>query len=290
MPFDTSLPRRLRGVGPACALGLALAGGPAAAAQAAGPASAPHAYQPHLRPVARIAATRMRIDTPAGSAQFPLYLSRDWSQPLPGVTRAVIVIHGKLRNADRYFRLAEAARAAAREQGAAAADQAGTLLVAPQFLATLDLAGRDAPAALLRWDANGWMAGDDAVSPVPLSSYAVLDAIVARLADRRRFPNLKTVVLAGHSGGGQVVQRYAVAARETGRCPARASRCATWCRARRRMRISTPSAPARTASRPRSTPPPAPASTTGNTAWPNARRIWPTARPRSSRPPTRRAA
>ncbi|WP_257813646.1 alpha/beta hydrolase [Burkholderia glumae] len=216
MPFDTSLPRRLRGVGPACALGLALAGGPAAAAQAAGPASAPHAYQPHLRPVARIAATRMRIDTPAGSAQFPLYLSRDWSQPLPGVTRAVIVIHGKLRNADRYFRLAEAARAAAREHGAAAADQAGTLLVAPQFLATLDLAGRDAPAALLRWDANGWMAGDDAVSPVPLSSYAVLDAIVARLADRRRFPNLKTVVLAGHSGGGQVVQRYAVAARETG--------------------------------------------------------------------------
>ncbi|WP_246794270.1 alpha/beta hydrolase [Burkholderia perseverans] len=221
MPFESSFPRRLRGAGAACALALALAGGPAAeaaqgtdAASAAG-ASAPHVYNPHLRPVARIAATRMRIDTPAGAAQFPLYLSRDWDQPAPDVTRAVIVIHGKLRNADRYFKSAQAARAAAREQGAVAADEAGTLLIAPQFLATLDLAGRDESAALLRWDANGWMAGDDAVGPVPVSSYAVLDAIVARLADRQRFPNLKTVVFAGHSGGGQVVQRYAVAARET---------------------------------------------------------------------------
>jgi hypothetical protein len=30
------------------------------------------------------------------------------------------------------------------------------------------------------------------------------------LADRSLFPNLKAVVLAGHSGGGQLVQRYAV--------------------------------------------------------------------------------
>ena len=40
-----------------------------------------------------------------------------------------------------------------------------------------------------------------------------MDAILARLADRRLFPNLKQVVVAGHSGGGQVVQRYAIAGR-----------------------------------------------------------------------------
>jgi hypothetical protein len=175
-----------------------------------------HVYNPHLRPVSHIADTRMRIDTPAGVAEMPLYLSRDWNQPLPGVVRAVIVIHGKLRNADRYFHSAEKGRDAAHEQGATAADANGTLLIAPQFLATLDFGGRREPADLLRWDANGWMAGDDAVAPVPLSSYAVLDAIVGRLADRKRFPDLREVVIAGHSGGGQVVQRYAVAARDTG--------------------------------------------------------------------------
>ncbi|MBN3727171.1 alpha/beta hydrolase [Burkholderia sp. Ac-20379] len=191
--------------------GAALAASAADAATAA--PAAPHVYNAHLRPVARIASTRMAIDTPAGPAQFPLYLSRDWNQPQPGVTRAVIVIHGKLRNADRYFHSAEQGRDAAAAQGA---QVDGTLLIAPQFLASLDLAGRDGDAALLRWDANGWMAGDEALAPAALSSYAVLDAIVERLADRTRFPNLKAVVFAGHSGGGQVVQRYAVAARETG--------------------------------------------------------------------------
>jgi pimeloyl-ACP methyl ester carboxylesterase len=38
----------------------------------------------------------------------------------------------------------------------------------------------------------------------------VVDALLARLSDRALFPDLKTVVLAGHSGGGQLVQRYAV--------------------------------------------------------------------------------
>ena len=38
----------------------------------------------------------------------------------------------------------------------------------------------------------------------------MVDALLAQLADRSLFPNLKTVVLAGHGGGGQVVQRYAV--------------------------------------------------------------------------------
>ena len=51
------------------------------------------------------------------------------------------------------------------------------------------------------------MGGDPALGPVPLSAFAALDAVVARL---RRIPTLRRVVVAGHSGGGQVVQRYAV--------------------------------------------------------------------------------
>ncbi|MFB9122209.1 alpha/beta hydrolase [Paraburkholderia dipogonis] len=170
-------------------------------------ALAVHAYEPHLKPVATISDTRLTLDTPQGQAEFPLYLSKDWNVAQPQVTRAVIVIHGKLRNADVYFRTAQNARDAAH------ADPDATLLIAPQFLATLDTRVHDELADLLRWTGDAWMGGEAARAPLPISSYEVLDAIVARLADRKRFPNLRYVVFAGHSGGGQVVQRYAVAAR-----------------------------------------------------------------------------
>jgi len=187
------------------AIGCAIAGA-AMLGLLAQPAFAVHAYEPHLKPVATISDTRFTIDTPQGHAEFPLYLSKDWNVSQPQVTRAVIVIHGKLRNADVYFRTAQNARDAAH------ADADSTLLIAPQFLATLDLRVHDAPADLLRWTGNAWMGGEAAQAPLSVSSYEVLDAIVTRLADRKLFPNLRHVVFAGHSGGGQVVQRYAVAA------------------------------------------------------------------------------
>ena len=187
------------------AMGCAAAGA-AMLAVLAQPAFAVHAYESHLKPVATISDTRFVIETPQGQAEFPLYLSKDWSVAQPQVTRAVIVIHGKLRNADVYFRTAQNARDAAH------ADPDSTLLIAPQFLATLDTRVHNEPANLLRWTGDAWMGGEAARAPQPISSYAVLDAIVTRLADRKLFPNLRHVVFAGHSGGGQVVQRYAVAA------------------------------------------------------------------------------
>jgi len=43
-----------------------------------------------------------------------------------------------------------------------------------------------------------------------MSSYAALDEIIARIGDRKQFPDVKQIVIAGHSGGAQVVQRYAL--------------------------------------------------------------------------------
>lgn len=172
-----------------------------------GAACAQHAYAPHLHPVAVVAPACLPISTPAGAVRAPLYLSADWNVPQPGIERAVIVIHGKLRNADVYYRTAERARAAA---GVAPGT---TLLIAPQFLATIDARALGLPADVLRWKGNAWMGGEPSANGSALSSYAVLDAIARRLADRSLFPHLKSVVFAGHSGGAQVVQRYAVAAR-----------------------------------------------------------------------------
>ena len=138
-----------------------------------------------------------------GPAELSVGLSQDWNHPQPNVQRALIVIHGRLRNAQTYLHSAEQA-----------ATQAGqlstTLIIAPQFLNESDGGRHALQDNVLRWHANDWMAGEPAVSPTPVSSYAALDQILQRLGDRKRFPDLREVVIAGHSGGAQVVQRYAL--------------------------------------------------------------------------------
>jgi pimeloyl-ACP methyl ester carboxylesterase len=118
--------------------------------------------------------------------------------------RALIIVHGVLRNADLYYQTGVLAVNKARA--------AHVLVIAPQFLEQRDLAGQAVSAQTLRWD-DRWPGGSPALAPVPLSSYAVFDAMIARLSDRRRFPAMREIVIAGHSAGGQIVQRYAVVGR-----------------------------------------------------------------------------
>ncbi|MGN6317207.1 alpha/beta hydrolase [Trinickia sp.] len=166
---------------------------------------------PNERPVSVVAPHRLTVTTPAGSGVVPLYLGCDWNQPQPRVRHAVVLMHGRLRNADAYFELAQQARAAA------GGDGEKTLLIVPQFLAAADVDAHRLTPDTLHWEWTGWMGGDAALGPAPISSFAALDAIVERLARRDSFPSLETVVIAGHSGGGQVAQRYAVLTRAEGR-------------------------------------------------------------------------
>ena len=158
------------------------------------------------KPVSAVADKTLKVVTAKGTGLMPMYVSADWSKPLPEVTRAMIIFHGKLRNADTYN---ASGLAAIKSAGAAGK---GTLLITPQFLAQVDIEQYKLPPSVLRWSPEGWMGGDDATNQ-PVSSFDAIDAILAQLSDRTRFPNLKNVVLAGHSGGGQVMQRYAVVGR-----------------------------------------------------------------------------
>lgn len=153
-------------------------------------------------PVKEIAADRIAVGE---HALIPIYLSADWSHPQPMMTRAVVMLHGRLRNADVYFKSAQNARTAAGPNGK------NTLLIAPQFLSTVDIKKHHLPREILRWSLEGWEGGEPALKPTKQSSFDALDAILLRLADRKLFPNLQQVIVAGHSGGAQVVQRYAIA-------------------------------------------------------------------------------
>jgi hypothetical protein len=133
----------------------------------------------------------------------PVYLSADWTAPLPGVTRAVIIQHGLSRDAIGYFNGGLRAKAAAGAVGQ------HTLVIAPRILDTADVKTLGLGPEFLRWRHGNWAGGDPAEGPVPASSFSVFDAIIARLAERRLFPDLREIVIAGHSAGGQIVQRYA---------------------------------------------------------------------------------
>lgn len=133
--------------------------------------------------------------------QATLGMSLNWQQPRPQIERAVIVLHGRLRNASTYLRSIERAANQSRQRNK-------TLLIAPQFLDEKDITAHHLADSILRWHGDAWMAGENAVGPKPVSSFAVIDHILRRLSDSKLFPNLKEIVIAGHSGGAQVVQRY----------------------------------------------------------------------------------
>jgi pimeloyl-ACP methyl ester carboxylesterase len=155
--------------------------------------------------VKHVADQRLAVATPQGKGMLAIYADHQLAAPAPEVKRVLLVVHGTLRNADSYFADGRQARQAA---GAAGAD---TLVAAPQFLTHTDVQAFGLAADTLEWTAGGWKDGAPAVAPAPISSFAALDALLAHFADRKLYPALAEVVLAGHSAGAQVVQRYAVA-------------------------------------------------------------------------------
>ena len=152
-------------------------------------------------PVPLVLDGRLTVQSAAGTGEIPIQVSLDWNRPQPEVTRAVIIVHGWPRRdvgAADYLR----------QHVPAAAHN--TIFITPQFLIEADVTGHHLPAATLRWDLLGWRQAYAAQAPAPISSFDVMDTIFQRLANRALFPNLNTIVLAGHSAGGQFVQRYAV--------------------------------------------------------------------------------
>jgi pimeloyl-ACP methyl ester carboxylesterase len=130
---------------------------------------------------------------------FPLDKRND------AITRVLVSIHGAGRDADGYFRstLAAAFLADALEN---------TLIISPR-MASNDGAGcRDVLAPNeISWNCNSWRSGGPAMSDPNVTSFDFLDEVLRKVARKDVFPNLKAIVIVGHSAGGQVVNRYEMA-------------------------------------------------------------------------------
>jgi len=80
----------------------------------------------------------------------------------------------------------------------------------PCFLTDLDLAGAAVEGNIL-FGHTTWVSGHKNIAPdtVETSAYDVMDELVSYYMDTTKFPALEAVVIAGHSAGGQMTQRYA---------------------------------------------------------------------------------
>src|ERR1035438_5668340 len=119
------------------------------------------------------------------------------------ITRALVVIHGTNRDADNYYRNALAA--------AFLADALNDTVVIVPRIASADRGCHDELAAHeVSYSCSGdsWRSGGTAINFDKLTSFDFVDEIMRKLAKRQAFPNLKEIVLAGHSAGGQFVTRY----------------------------------------------------------------------------------
>ena len=135
-----------------------------------------------------------------------------------GITHLFIMIHGTLRNADVYHPLAgDAARAADALEH--------TAVLTPQFLMAVDLEAHDAPNDTVYWTDAGWKQGDlsrstdDHPRRARISAYAALEQLL--LGAVASFPDLQRVTLAGHSAGGQHINRFAAGNRAAEQLEAR---------------------------------------------------------------------
>jgi hypothetical protein len=186
----------------------------------------------HLPSVAAVAATAAAIllQPLAAAAQQPLCperyhvavdghrLSLPYCSNMPtdvrndDVDRIVFSVHGIGTNAVEYFEWMVAA--AERVPG----QTSRTLIIGPQLMTAANARAMGIGPTDVYWQSSSdryWGPLSASIPEHPraaaISVFELMDRWLADLVRPELFPNLRTVVIAGHSGGGQFTNRYAVA-------------------------------------------------------------------------------
>ena len=155
----------------------------------------------------KVGSVVLALDPSRGSGVYPVFASVDLQVGTATGRQALVVAHGRLRNASDYFKTGQEL---ANKGGAGSGS---TIVVAPQLLDQADVDANGLADRYLRWNGD-WEGGMPAQGPSPASSYDVLDDVVAKLSNTSAFPQLKRLVFIGHGGGANarpVCRRDAVA-------------------------------------------------------------------------------
>ena len=140
-----------------------------------------------------------------GLARALIYRSHSLEVRNHRITRLLVMVHGKNRDADRYYSTAMAAAFLANTLD-------NTVVVAPFMASSHPDCGDPITPPQLDFSCVGdsWRAGAAALNNPHLTSFDFVDAILRKAAADNMFPNLRRIVVAGHSAGGQFALRYAM--------------------------------------------------------------------------------
>ncbi len=140
-----------------------------------------------------------------GPSRSLVYRTYSLTAKNTSITRALVMVHGAGRDADNYFRTAVGAAFF----GGALED---TVVIAPRLASNDGRGCKDTLAANeVSWNCGSWRSGGPALSDNKVDSFLFMDEILRKLANKEVFPNLRQIVVAGHSAGGQFVTRYQMA-------------------------------------------------------------------------------
>ncbi|KAF9026622.1 hypothetical protein BDZ89DRAFT_1113747 [Hymenopellis radicata] len=128
------------------------------------------------------------------------------------VQRAVLYIHGANGNSQGYFSAMYQALNKATQLNPDV-NQESVALMAPYFTSTKNNIER---SDIVTWNDVSWYIGANSIYPQGhnVSSYDALDQILQYFNDISIYPNMKEIVVAGHSMGAQMVQRYAAVGKD----------------------------------------------------------------------------
>ncbi|GAC94439.1 hypothetical protein PHSY_002010 [Pseudozyma hubeiensis SY62] len=159
----------------------------------------------------------------APGAVMPFYQTAGYDSSK--IKRAVMIMPGKPRDCWKYTSLVQNAldvyitnpqsvssNPDGSPSGNARTSQDEVLILGPCWMNQNDRAAGAIQEGELYWRNGQWQSGMASRGPgdTAVSSYQVMDAFLDTLFDKTQFPSLDAVVVAGHSMGAQMVQRYSV--------------------------------------------------------------------------------
>jgi hypothetical protein len=156
-----------------------------------------------------VGSEKMKMNISGNSLKIPYFSNHSLEVSRSDISRAVVVLHGVERNASDYYNN----MITSTFMRPTLSDS--TVIIAPQFLTEEDINFHKLDKEHLYWTEGGWTSGSNSRSestnprPARIASLAVLDSVMSRIIST--FPNLRSIVFAGHSAGGQVVNRYSAA-------------------------------------------------------------------------------
>jgi hypothetical protein len=129
---------------------------------------------------------------------FSYYTNHSLKLANAKIEKAIITIHGSTRNADTYFKsiwnLSKKFKV-----------QESTIIISPKFKISGDVINGNE----LVYSYEGWWIGNNSLK-AKVSSFSVIDHFIKLLGDTVKYPNLKELIITGHSAGGHLVQRLAL--------------------------------------------------------------------------------